>query len=148
MSLVGFSSILDLSGHGTDYNDFVTGARETPYLKTLYDALFSAVSYQSIFTEGVLDESPSTAYVYADSNQLYGYDAIQSIDGTYYPFPPAMGRIELLDKLGLIAVAPAGANVNETFASVLNGYQYILTEYANAVDLLPRLERFKQTFKC
>ena len=53
-----------------------------------------------------------------------------------------MGRIELLDKLGLIAVAPAGANVNETFASVLNGYQYILTEYANAVDLLPRLERF------
>ena len=55
---------------------------------------------------------------------------------------------DFLDKLGLIAVAPAGANVNETFASVLNGYQYILTEYANAVDLLPRLERFKQTFKC
>ena len=130
------------------YNDMfwagesaAAGSRVTTGLFELAQCSTSDITHQTIFTTGSLAVSPVDIYTLADSSATAGStwsgDAVQSISGDYYT-DEKITLQEIVDSFGTTLISSS----NEEIVNGVDGISYILSEYGNSSELLPRLYSF------
>ena len=148
MSLIGFSSVLDLSDVATSSgNEFVAASKTSTSVMDFYNLMCSQVSHEKVFEEGTLSTTPTTIYTFENGNIANG-EITQTIDGSFYLLSENMSKFSMIESL--IALSDqeilSANNRNEAFSAALDGYRYIIAVYGDTEELLARLDLFKQTY--
>lgn len=151
MSLICFSSLLDLSGFNTPSgNEFVEAARSDNSMLNFYNSFFSQPSYEEVFKDGILIKTPTTVYT-TNNGDIFNGDVMQTIDGTFHGLeisvPPAREKIirRFMDMPDVIRPTIMGPGT-DGFQEALNGFKYIVSVYGSTEELLPRLDVFRKSY--
>ena len=100
----------------------------------------SDLSHQTVFISGSLQASQTEIYV--DSKGVhYDGDIIQSIDGTYHGWTDEQ-RQGMVESFTNLVYSSSNQEVNE----VANALSYLVSQFGEAVDFLPRLYSYYKVF--
>ena len=100
----------------------------------------SDLSHQTVFISGSLQASQTEIYV--DSKGAnYDGDIIQSIDGTYHGWTDEQ-RQGMVESFTNLVYSSSNQEVNE----VANAVSYLVSQYGEAVDFMPRLYSYYKVF--
>jgi len=146
MSLVCFSSMIDLSGMNmSSGNEYVDASRNSIRNLELYNLMFSQPSFKEVFINGVVDVSPTKLFM-LPNNIIYNGDAIQTIDGSFYT-SDRIDREQIVNRFSSIIPSEEYImNAAEGFQSALTAFKSIINNYRDSEELLPRLHVFGQTY--
>ena len=103
-------------------------------------ALMSDTTHQGVFQTGSLSITPTEIYSTAEG-KIYNDGIIQAIDGTYHAWPPQRQEGMLQSFSNLLI-----SSSDEAIRDGVNSLSYILAEYGEAIDLMPRLYSYYKVF--
>lgn len=146
MSLVCFSSVLDLSGmNDSTGNSNVESARQNIRHLNLYNSMFSQPSFKEVFRNGAIETSPTKLFI-LPNGKIYNGDAIQTIDGSYYTSDNFSRDDVVVQFESIMPSEEYIMNSATGFQIALTSFRAIIYTYKDTEELLPRLQVFSQTY--
>ena len=131
LSLLGFSSTIDLSGFGgvPGVNSEVEASRTSKGMLTFYNSFFSQVSHERVLEGGVLNESPTALYTTLAGDLIDGGEVVQVIGGGFHLLMSPLTMESMLSQLQELATTASGTT--PAFSEALDGYNYIVCLWGN-----------------
>ena len=139
VNMLAFSSLIDVDAVDESY---LTEVQDNTPLARLIETQISDITYENLVINNKTNTKPLTAY-FMPGNAQYEEMPIQAIDTLYYGNTP----ISLSDITATFkAYTGLGTSPNPDIQSIMNGINFILEEYGDTPELLPRLNMLRRTF--
>ena len=145
MSLVSFSSILELTDYATTTgNETINRIRSDDRYLELYESFFSQANYENCFKDGSIIANATYIMYETENGNFHGTSAVQSISGDFHA-EEQITKTGILNRLQSLS-SEASPMSGSAFAGAVNGLSYTLSTYSSQSGLLPQLEIFRQSF--